>query len=1033
MSSRKTHGLKPNIGTHQTEQSFGGPTAMTNAQKSEQEKDSQKTNETSKATFGTAPFVQQTAMVQAKQQNEQSKAGGGEIELQQKEAANEAPTSVGSENTQVATAGTTGNDPNSFTFIYAGKTRTMIISGNHVSIQYFSPQEAQNFSKTPDQSKLIYGNEQMSVFKLLHVTKKPHPGDEFDVTLIHSDGSKPTMMHVSYHPPEAESKGSSQQEAEGATSTLEDQATDEKALATTQVAPNADSIVPEKTQTTEDSDKSKEDISTSEPTGPYWKHEWHVDRFGNEAVFIWEVGGKRWRSTADRGYAYLRNMASKVPGDDGYDPRFEKFKHRPQASEGENTDLNWWFKKTPGWDDKNKQDDGSADFQDLAEFKDVAHNKKGTGFYYMGYVFDPLIYEKLEAQKREKQNAKYLGAAANYAGFVGAENGIILHTTPSPDDPGYQEKRSGKNKADFIIGKNAPVTVLAEGNENFEGWVFVRSQSGEEGWIERRFLVKERTIEKKSAFASYSVKSGDTLEEVIEEYYATYPFATGNDKRTVALAIYLFNKNRPGAGIYRDQQKYNSYVNSWEGFGKGIADPWMKETRANYQSVELYAGGEILLPPKWYIDDMRKRGEVEKRPDFVNMVIEGGRVVQGFIDGVGEGFVDALVGAVEDIYNLIVDIFTGQIFSQLADMFKTLWDLGFEGIWEAIKEFGVSTWEEMNAAWNNPNPYERGKYFGEIIGMILFEVVIAILTAGIGTLVKNSARFGKLMKMLPGWMNKLKKIPVPDDASKHLDDLKKLGNGNKPDVDLPDKKKLDGDTKDISDIKKIDSPESAKKFEKEIDATKKKELEGQAKSELDADPNWKDKKDTDEYAEKLAALATAKIITEGADLIGLPIAGLKAELAFLKALPEVKDFEFEGAADVYKVYMIGSKFLVDGKYTESGEGKYRILGKSKNGNILQQGDSKFGWQHIVEGHVEGKPGKSMFPKGMSNSKIRELILEASDIGSELEQGVRIKINATFKPSKYGISKMELWINKANGNIIETAYPTAGTSVWTYPR
>lgn len=199
---------------------------------------------------------------------------------------------------------------------------------------------------------------------------------------------------------------------------------------------------------------------------------------------------------------------------------------------------------------------------------------------------------------------------------------------------------------------------------------------------------------------------------------------------------------------------------------------------------------------------------------------------------------------------------------------------------------------------------------------------------------------------------------------------------------------------------------------------------------MNADPNWKDKQDSSEYAKKLAALTTAKIITAGADLVGLSISALNAELAFLKALPEVTDFQFYGAVDVYKVYMIGSKFLVDGKYTEAGDGKYRILGKSKNGNVLQEGDSSFGWQHIVEGHIDGKSGKSMFPKGMSKSKIKELILEASDSGKiGKDQGGRVRILAAIKPAKFGISEMEIWINRTNGNTIETAYPKSGASVW----
>ena len=574
----------------------------------------------------------------------------------------------------------------------------------------------------------------------------PEPGDEFYGHYMNAAGMEVLSMVYNYNPKPPETKTENANEAE-----------EEKV---------------EETPT---------ETKVETPSEPYWTHAWHVDRHGREALWIWEVGGKRWYSNADKGFVYIRKMAFLEPGDPGYDPRFLKYRHRPQVGDYVGEEYNWWFKKSPGWDNKDHKDDGTADFNDLSEFKDTDYNKKGTGFRYMGYKFDPKIYEKLEALKKKNEpdpNEKYIGVETDYRGYVSAENGIILHTTPDPEDKDYRAKQKldDAEKKKFIISTNQPLTVIAQGGDEYEGWILVEDGSGNKGWIEQRFTSKKANIQADDGFDRYTVKPGDTLEDLIKSYYKNYPYATGNDRRTVALAIYLYNKDRAGSGVYRNYRKYRN-AGSW----KDYVDPWMQETRANYQSVELYAGGEVILPPKEYIEKMRQSGQIEKRPDFVNFMIETGRVVQGFIDGVGEGFIDAIVSTAEDLYNMIVDIFTGEIFSQIADLFEMLWEKGLSGVWDMIKDFGTSTWKELKAAWNNPNPYQRGKYFGEIIGAVLFEVVLAILTAGIGTSIKLSVKVQKVLKWFPDLNTK--KV-VPNNVDHYADDIKKM---NK-DKDLDRKK-----------------------------------------------------------------------------------------------------------------------------------------------------------------------------------------------------------------------------------------------------
>ncbi|MFK7786948.1 MAG: hypothetical protein AB8B56_17640, partial [Crocinitomicaceae bacterium] len=246
--------------------------------------------------------------------------------------------------------------PTEYTFIFNDKERSISVNGTDVTMGEFSPDEVVAFrvDGTYEGNPPVGYKDQSMGFKLMLLDiMKPDPGDQFTVYFKQSDGRTP--VHIIY------TMGSMKSTAE---------------------AESSSSDGPQQGEGTQSmSEETGEESVGASPeaaTGPYWTHDWRTDRFGNETVFIWEVGSRRRYSNGDKGYEYIRKMASLVPGDTGYDARFEPYKRRPQVGEGSSAKLNFWVKRTPGWDNPDHADNGTADFSDLAEFKDSPTNRKGT-------------------------------------------------------------------------------------------------------------------------------------------------------------------------------------------------------------------------------------------------------------------------------------------------------------------------------------------------------------------------------------------------------------------------------------------------------------------------------------------------------------------------------------------------------------------------------------------------------------------------------------------------------------------------------
>ncbi len=123
----------------------------------------------------------------------------------------------------------------------------------------------------------------------------------------------------------------------------------------------------------------------------------------------------------------------------------------------------------------------------------------------------------------------------------------------------------------------------------------------------------------------------------------------------------------------------------------------------------------------------------------------------------------------------------------------------------------------------------------------------------------------------------------------------------------------------------------AKELEGKVDEPTKNKLREEAKKDPELDKKNKD------YDSKVAALATAKVITEGADLADTSISVLMAALEFLKRMDGVKGFEPKPkGAGRYKIIMHGCDPIVDNDYTPGEQSSERNNDNvDKNSNLAE--------------------------------------------------------------------------------------------------
>ena len=441
---------------------------------------------------------------------------------------------------------------------------------------------------------------------------------------------------------------------------------------------------------------------------------------------------------------------------------------------------------------------GNQDFTE--DFKPHIKGKDTEGTYptfeiknskhrYYGYSFDPEWGKKKETAKEPEiteGDKKYIGREVHETAFVKVRTadrekftGIRLHDFPSP------EGKNTKGKGAKIYEAGTPLTILAHGNANAPGWILVQTPDGQTGWIASNWTQEAKTGDNTRYTLRY-VNKGETITDLLREI-KDVDRDIGYDNKLFANALWLLNKDNPD--VYINQSKYKQSITA--NAAKNAVDPWDAEKRAILQSIEVKQGAQVKIPTKQTIDLMIASGQIEVRPDWVTAGIKTARIIEGLLTGIPIGMYEQAKDTVTGLWDMIKSIFTGEILDQLAELYNALWSMG----WDDVKKLlwgliGVDP-DQFEKIWNSKDikTVDRYKYIGEIIGRLIFEILIAIFTGG-AALAKYSTKIPALAKISKS-LQKAKNI-IPENVVKKLKKTEKATDKvNEAAIPVPASKKKD--------------------------------------------------------------------------------------------------------------------------------------------------------------------------------------------------------------------------------------------------
>jgi hypothetical protein len=329
----------------------------------------------------------------------------------------------------------------------------------------------------------------------------------------------------------------------------------------------------------------------------------------------------------------------------------------------------------------------------------------------------PAAEDTGETARRELEGIT--GRAVRKPGRISREQ--FLRQVPDP--------RKGENIVATLQFNNA-VFVEEMGGKD-DGWYKIISETGQQGWIPTVSVALEPP---EPSAELYEVQPGDKAINLAGRWYGPpggwkrwwWPGSDdAGDARFYVGALAFANKGRAGMPSPADLTE---------------RDAWMQ--------VRVIEGLTIWKPSKQFLQTLRGKvssGSITK--ELWEDVKKVAKAIWEFVVFAAAFIAGLLYGAGESIYDL---------FAGVVDLAKMAWSIGkslFTGniisdakkFWEDLQKIDVKALgEDFLQKWFAADPWDAGFFQGRVLGYVIMEIVMLVLSAGALTAIKWAGKFAKI-------------------------------------------------------------------------------------------------------------------------------------------------------------------------------------------------------------------------------------------------------------------------------------------------